>query len=540
MTLFHTGSLAFRFLASILGTTLVVLAIAMTLLLLEARGSSEAQTQIARQALGVERQESERLQSDALATKAELLGRFMARIAPDLLLTYDLELLGRYEREAATDPDIAYAVFLDPDDDPIVAAPTKLDGAIERRYPVEVDGETLGTILIGLDPRGLAAAKEVAGKRIATAIEDTNRLGNASQRRFLITLAGVFLGLLTLLGVLFSAMFLRQVIRPINVTAALIGELAQGEGDLSLRLPVRGDSEIDRLRLAVNCFMQKLQDMVRTIVGDTQTLTQVATTLSQVATGLVNDMDSERSHTHEVTTGVDQMATTIRQVAISTIQAAEAAGAGEAKARAGQDVVQGTTHAIDGLSAEVRAAAEVIGRLEEASGRIVTVLDAIGVISSRTNLLALNAAIEAARAGQHGRGFAVVADEVRSLAVRTQESTLEVREILDQVRIGTQEAIAAMERGLSQADASVTQSAEANAALGAILQSVRTISAMTSEIATAADEQAKVAEIVSDKISVIDHLSRKTSASATEAQQTSLNLTALAEDLMALVGRFRV
>jgi len=534
------GSLAFRFLASILGITVLVLLLAMSLLQVQARQSSERQTAIARDALGVERQESERLLSRALETKAELLGRFMARTAPDVLLTFDLDLIGRYQREAASDPDIAYALYLDADGETMTETQDRPKDAIESRYPVEADGDLLGYVLIGLDPSRMVAAKRIANARIAEAIEGANRLSETTQTQFLTTLALVSIGLVTLLGLLFGYMFLRQVIRPIKDTTTLIERLAHGEGDLSQRLPVSGDSEIDRLRQAMNHFMERLQDMVRTIVHQMQELTLVSGTLNDTAATLVRDMETERSHTQQVTDGVEQMVEAIRQVALNSSKAAEAARSGEDKARDGQSIVSSTTQGIRVLSAEVSSSSEVIGRLEDLSGRIGSVLDAINNISARTNLLALNAAIEAARAGEHGRGFAVVAGEVRALAGRTQQSTEEVRQIVEQLTQGSQDAASAMGRSLTQAETSVSQSEQANAALEAILAAVGTINAMSDEIASAVEGQTKVAEQVSRQIAEIDDLRERTTMTAQQARETSNDLSALATSLDSMVGRFRV
>lgn len=333
---------------------------------------------------------------------------------------------------------------------------------------------------------------------------------------------------------------------PILVTGPLhnllnrIEQIAEGDGDLRVRLDVVSNDELGKLSNAFNRFLDKLQPLIKEVGRVTGEVESSAQNLANLAVANDRLISSEYAAVDQVSTAATEMSSAVHEVARNALSASDAARDAEAQSRQGARVVGGVITAIRQLAVEVEGASATIQTLEQEASNIGAVLAVIRGIAEQTNLLALNAAIEAARAGEQGRGFAVVADEVRALAARTQDSTKDIQVMIERLQAGVQNAVKATQSGSSMAQQSVEQAAGVDQALTDTSDSVQRINDMAAQIATACEEQSSVTEEIARNISDIRDISNQAAQTSEQSAQASQHLSTLSQGLNQLVGRFRV
>lgn len=330
------------------------------------------------------------------------------------------------------------------------------------------------------------------------------------------------------------------VTRPLHGLLERIKQVAEGDGDLRVRLEVHSRDELGQLSDAFNHFLDKLQPLISEVSRVTGEVADAAHNLAELATANDRLISSEHAAVDQVSTAATEMSAAVHEVARNAQNAADAARGAEQQSHEGAEVVGATIHAIRQLAHEVEAASETIQTLEQETANIGAVLAVIKGIAEQTNLLALNAAIEAARAGEQGRGFAVVADEVQALAARTQDSTKDIQDMIERLQVGVQNAVRAMHAGSAKARDSVERAAGVDGALSATGDSVARINDMAAQIATACEEQSSVTEEIARNISDIRDLSNEAAHTSEQSAQASARLSELSHGLAQLVGRFRV
>lgn len=354
---------------------------------------------------------------------------------------------------------------------------------------------------------------------------------------FILGLSIAVLIALALVGATF--VIIRSIIDPVKQITAVITHIEENK-DLSMRCDDSSDDELGQIAKHFNSMVESFQELIEQVTTSVDTMNQSCQDLASNVNRASQGVSSQLNETDMVATAVTEMGATIEEIAKNTELAANKASSTHQNAQLGQRGVEQTIEKIESLASQINESSIVVNELEKDSETIGSVLSVIKSIAEQTNLLALNAAIEAARAGEQGRGFAVVADEVRSLALRTQESTEEISNIVQTLQSRTRSIVQVMNASRAQGDESAVQAASAGDLLQQINSDVTNIMDMSTQIAAAIEEQSMVATEVNKNVVVIRDIAQATADTAAENSAATENVKERAEFLQRAVSKFKI
>ncbi len=255
-------------------------------------------------------------------------------------------------------------------------------------------------------------------------------------------IAAVFLGIV-------SALFCtRVIVGPVKRVAAGLQDIAQGEGDLTVRLNIQSRDEIGNLAHWFNLFIENMDHLIGRISENAHQLGLSSTDFSRIARQMSSGAEAMSQRSDSVAAAAEEMSVNMTSVAAASEQASTninmvAQAAEDMTRRIGEiakrsDKAQAITQqAVD----SGRKTADQVNALGHAAEDISKVTEVITEISEQTNLLALNATIEAARAGEAGKGFAVVANEIKELAAQTAKATGDIRGKIEGIQSSTDQTV---------------------------------------------------------------------------------------------------
>ncbi len=290
------------------------------------------------------------------------------------------------------------------------------------------------------------------------------------------------------------------------------GLTALASGDLTYRLKQDVPAAYRQLQADFNAAMEQMQDALREVTANADTMRTSAAEIGQAADDLSRRTEQQAASLEETAAALDEVTATVGKTATLAGQADAKVATTRAEAEKSGDVVRRAVLAMEAIEGSARQISQIIGVIDE--------------IAFQTNLLALNAGVEAARAGDAGRGFAVVASEVRTLAQRSAEAAKDIKQL-----IATSTA---------HVDSGVTLVGDTGSALARIMAGVTEASTIVAEIAASAREQSLGLGEVNIAVNQMDQVTQQNAAMVEQSTAASHSLARDSDRLAELVRRFEI
>ncbi len=344
----------------------------------------------------------------------------------------------------------------------------------------------------------------------------------------------------TILGIFVAVVIGRSTAGGIRSIVDRLKDIAEGEGDLTQRVDQDRKDELGELGKWFNTFVEKIHGVISQVGSTSREVAGAATQIAASSEQMAQGMGEQNQQVTQISAAIEEMSASVIEVARKSAEAANSAQDSGKLASDGGQVVTETITGMSAISEAVTASAASVSELGKRGEQIGQIIEVINDIADQTNLLALNAAIEAARAGEHGRGFAVVADEVRKLADRTTKATEEIAGSITAIQTETNQAVERMNAGTEQVQVGVEKATQAGQSLEQIVAGANEVSSMIQSIAAAAEEQSAASEQVSRGVQSVSAVTNQSAEGASQSAMAASQLSSKAEELQALVSRFKL
>ncbi|WP_196160375.1 methyl-accepting chemotaxis protein [Reinekea sp. G2M2-21] len=384
------------------------------------------------------------------------------------------------------------------------------------------------------------AAVEASGQAMSQSVQQVSTSNQRTvvevqsrQRQVILVLV-----VISVVSVLVGMLLSRSIVNPLYRLKRKIEDIDQ-QSDLTLQADDSRHDDIGSIASSVNSMLASFRVMVEevrtgasVISGETDVQTGNNRQVRDALSNLNVEVDS-------VATAINEMTATVLGINDITSSAADAANDGTQLCQQSQQQLGQSSERITELNAKLADASARLSQLVVQTEKIYAVVDVIQGISEQTNLLALNAAIEAARAGEQGRGFAVVADEVRTLAQRTDQSTAEIKVMVEQFAKEVSTTVEAVENANGSAVSAQQNSDSAFDFIVQLLTSMQNIQQMNAQISQSTQEQTEATAAIDSSVTRISELLAGIAEKASQMSDAMLRLNESTQSLEDKSGQFK-
>lgn len=329
------------------------------------------------------------------------------------------------------------------------------------------------------------------------------------------------------------------ITKPLGNLVKTLHDIAEGDGNLTARLPEKGNDELTEVATAFNKFSDRINSLVVQVKGVVGKLDDISSDVSgttQETSGYAHD---QLSRLQQVESAVQELTSFSEKASDASALASRSSQTARSQAQDAVECIDASITDMEKLASGIFCTHQAVAELSKNTGNVDMILDMIRNIAEQTNLLALNASIEAARAGEQGRGFAVVADEVRNLAQRSSEAAGQIQGVVSEIKVGTENA--AKEMGISREMAQhiIKQAASVTDSIATVVSGIEENHSHNSEISQKTVDQARFVSEINQHVQSISLRASKTVELSTAGQALGGTLAQESAVLSQLISRFK-
>lgn len=331
----------------------------------------------------------------------------------------------------------------------------------------------------------------------------------------------------------------RSVMQPLGGEPDEMQQLmrAVADGDLTWR-----EQHItpNSLKASLLYLVEHLGEMMENMSATASQLATTSDTLSVVTEQTETTMGQQSAELNSIVAAVDEMNASINDVANSAVNVANVVAKTHEIGQSGLTDIDSVIGVTKQLTEQVKESHSSTLMLAQEVADIRNLVDVIRSVAEQTNLLALNAAIEAARAGESGRGFAVVADEVRQLAVRSEESSRMIEQVITTIGMQSEKTVNTIDASLSSVEYAQQMIQTVGETIHKIATEIDQVNCQMISVSSATEQQAAVSTTVDKSLHHVQDTGEQTLTGAHDITLSSQHVAQVAEQLKAMLDKFKV
>ena len=255
---------------------------------------------------------------------------------------------------------------------------------------------------------------------------------------------------------------------------------------------------------SINLLGKELGNSAKNNFQNGETLENSASTMTNSMNNLAEKANEQAASLEETAAALEEITSITRNNTQNATKMATLGQVVKKSVLSGEELASKTASSMDEINEKVKAINSAI-----------TVIDQIAF---QTNILSLNAAVEAATAGEAGKGFAVVAQEVRNLANRSAEAAKEIKNLVEEANIKTNDGkliSSDMIEGYKELNKNISETIN-----------------IIEDVSAASKEQMLGIEQINQTVNMLDRVTQENAFESNQIKEISQSVSTLAYELL--------